>query len=260
MEKRDYSLSSVRNGMKILRLFTADEPVWGVTEMAERVGLSKSSAHRLIATLHKQGYLEREKNGKYRLGLALLSLTGIITAQTELYRESLPILKELAEELGETVHINVLEGSHVVYLHKVECKQPVRLLSDIGKRNPAHCSSAGKVLLAYQGQEAICRFLQKNELRSYGPNTITDPEDLLDNLMQIKRQGYSIAVEEMHEGVVSIAIPVSDYTGEVTAAISVVGPLQRMTENRFSVYVKTLQKSGRKLSEKLGYIESVQLG
>ncbi|CAG9614931.1 HTH-type transcriptional regulator XynR [Bacillus rhizoplanae] len=258
MEKRDYLLHSVKNAMRILRLFSMDEPELGVTQIASRIGLNKSSTHRLISTLLKEEYLEKnERNSKYRLGLSLLGLHGVITNTMEIYRESLPILQDLVEQLGETVHINVLEGNDVVYLHKVECKHPVRLLSDIGKRNPAYCSSAGKVILAYQSEDLINTVLH-SKLIPYGPNTITVPKKLRENLMDIKRIGYSIAIEELHEGVVSIAVPVRDYTENVVAAISVVGPTQRMLEHQFPVYIQTLNLAGMKLSEQLGFIETIK--
>ncbi|MFC4766520.1 IclR family transcriptional regulator [Effusibacillus consociatus] len=256
MDRRDYLLHSVKNAMRILRLFSMDEPELGVTQISSRLGLSKSSTHRLIATLLKQGYLEKnEINSKYRLGLALLGLTGVITNTLEIHRESLPILQDIVEQLGEAAHLGVLEGNDVVYLHKVECKHPVRLLSHIGKRNPAYCSSAGKVILAYQSEEVIHRVLE-SELYPYGPNTITNPEKLRENLMDIRCKGYSIAIDELHEGVVSIAVPVRDYTGAVIAAISVVGPKQRMSEHQSPYHIQILHLAGQKLSKQLGFIET----
>lgn len=256
MERRDYLLHSVKNAMRILRLFSMDELELGVTEIASRLGLSKSTAHRLISTLSKKGYLEKnEANNKYYLGLAILSLTGIITTHMEIHREALPILQDLVEHVGETAHIGVLEEEDVVYLHKVECKHPVRLLSHIGKRNPAFCSSAGKVILAYQSNEVIARVVH-SDLYRYGPNTITDPGKLRQNLLEIKRTGYSVSIDELHEGVVSIAAPVRDYTGEVIAAISVVGPKQRMPCGQFPHFIQNITLAAQKLSLQLGFIGS----
>jgi IclR family transcriptional regulator, KDG regulon repressor len=258
MSKEGYLLSSVKNAMKILRLFSVEEPELGVTQIASKIGLSKSSTHRLILTLLKEGYIVKNKdNSRYRLGLSLLALSGVVINHMEIHRESLPILKDLVKHLGETVHINVLEGNNVVYLHKVECNHPVPLLSGIGKRNPAYCSSAGKVILAYQKKELINKVLQ-SELSSYGPGTITNPQKLRENLLEIKHKGYSISIDELHEGVISIAVPVRDYTEEVIAAISVVGPKHRMSEPRFENYVQILNRAGEKLSIQLGCIETVK--
>jgi IclR family KDG regulon transcriptional repressor len=239
--------------MRILRLFSAAETELGVTEIAFRIGISKSSAHRLISTLLKKGYLEKnDANRKYRLGLSVLALSGVITAEMELQRSSLTILHNVVDELGESAHIGILEGNDVVYVHKVECRHPVRLLSDIGNRVPAYCSSAGKVILAYQSQELVETVLHAG-LYPYGPNTITDPEKLRDNLKEIRRTGYSVAVDELHEGAVSIAVPVRDHTGAVIAAIGIAGPKQRMTADKFPACIRHLRLQGQKLSEQLGY-------
>jgi IclR family transcriptional regulator, KDG regulon repressor len=254
MEQREYLLHSVKNSMRILRLFSTSEPEFGVTQIAARIGISKSSAHRLISTLVKKGYLEKnERTQKYHLGLTLLGLTGVITTHMEIHRESLPILQDLVNQLGETANIGLLEENDVVYLHQVECKHPVHLQSHIGKRNPAYCSSAGKTILAYQSEDRIRSVLQ-SELYPYGPKTISDPEQLRKNLIDIKFKGYSIAIDELHEGVVSLAVPVRDYTGEVIAAISIVGPKQRIPEHQFPAHLQALTLAAQQLSEHLGFI------
>lgn len=257
MEKQKYLLHSVKNAMKILHLFSLDKPELGVTEISSEIGISISSTHRLLSTLLKKGYLKQNKrNKKYSLGFSLLGLTGVIVETMEIHKESKPILNDLAEQLGETVYLNVLEGPEVVYIHKVESKHPFRFYAHIGKRNPAYCSSAGKVILAHQSKEVINSILQM-ELIPYTPNTVTDPEKLRKELTDIKNVGYSVAIEEFREGVVSIAVPVRDYTGEVIAAINLVGPKQRMLEDQFLRYNQHLQIAGRKLSRILGFTEKV---
>ncbi|MEW9670937.1 IclR family transcriptional regulator [Ammoniphilus sp. 3BR4] len=254
MENREYLIQSVRNALRILRLFSAERSELGITEIASDLSLSKSTAHRLVTALVQKGYLEKnEQNDRYLLGWALLGLSGIITTHLEIHREALPILNHLVEQLGEAIHIGVLEGQEIVYLHKVECKHPVRLQSNIGKRNPAFCSSAGKVILAFQGKEVIESVLQ-SKLLPYGPNTITDPAKLLHCFEEIKQLGYSLAIEELHEGVTSLAVPVRDYSGEVIAAISVVGPKERMPERKFPFYIENLKRAAEELSNQLGYI------
>src|SRR5690606_26577172 len=149
--EHDYLLQSVRNAMKILRLFSAERPELGITEMAQLLDLRKSTVHRLVKTLTEHDFLEKtEKGAKYRLGLALLGLSGVMTTNEEILRESVSVLQQLVDQLGEAAHVSVLEGTDIVYLHKVECRHPVRLLSHIGRRNPAYCTSSGQVLLAYK--------------------------------------------------------------------------------------------------------------
>jgi len=252
MAEHDYLLHSVRNAMKILRLFSAERPELGITEMAQLLDLRKSTVHRLVKTMTEHDFLEKtEKGGKYRLGLALLGLSGVMTTNEEILRESVPVLQQLVDQLGEAAHVSVLEGTDIVYLHKVECRHPVRLLSHIGRRNPAYCTSSGQVLLAFMKEEMVDAALPE-ELVPMGPNTITDKAALKEKLARIRRLGYSIAVDELHEGAVSMAVPVRDFTGEVVAAITVVGPTQRIHEEQYGTFIEALKKAGEKLTQKLG--------
>ncbi|RNB80252.1 IclR family transcriptional regulator [Brevibacillus fluminis] len=256
MAKRDYLLHSVKNAMKILRLFSLERTELGVTEIAVQLGLSKTTTHRLVSTMAKEGFLEKTSaSNRYTPGLSLLALSGVMTTNTEIQRESVPILDKLTNQLGEASHISVLEGNDIVYLHKVESKHPVRLLSHIGKRNPAYCTSSGKVLLAFQHDDVITTALE-TDFHPHGPNTIVDKQLFRQTLEQIKSKGYDIAVDELHEGAVSLAVPVRDYTGDVVAAISIVGPKQRIQEEQLPYLLDCLQHAGRRLSEQMGYFKS----
>ncbi|MEB3101520.1 IclR family transcriptional regulator [Ferviditalea candida] len=251
--KKDYQIHSVKNAMHILRLYSGERAELGVTEMSRLLGMSKSSVHRLVSTLTKEGFLEKSQNSnKYRLGLALLGLCGVITTHMEIHREAIPTLEILVEKLGEACHVCVLEGSDIVYLHKVECRHPVRLLSHIGKRNPAFCTSGGKSILAYQ-PESIVNSVIESGLTPYGPNTITDPAQFKENLQSIREQGYAVCIDELHEDVISIGSPIRDYSGDVVASVSVVGPKQRITPDKIPFFAATVLEAGREISQKLGY-------
>ena len=153
-KKKTATLQSVQNGLQILKLFTIEKSVWGLTEIANTLQLNKSTVSRLVTDLVAEGFLQKEQR-KYSLGFSLLSMSGVITSHLEIHRESKDILKKLVDDLGETAHIAVLEGKEITYVHKIECKNPVRLLSSVGKKNPISCTSAGKVLLAFQSDESI---------------------------------------------------------------------------------------------------------
>lgn len=251
--KKDYQIQSVKNAMQILRLYSGERDELGVTEMSRLLGMSKSSVHRLISTLTKEGFLEKSPDSsKYRLGLALLGLCGVITTHMEIHREAIPTLESIVDKLGEACHVCVLEGSDIVYLHKVECKHPVRLLSHIGKRNPAFCTSGGKSILAFQAENIVSSVIESGFI-PYGPNTITDPAQFRENLQTIREQGYAVCVDELHEDVVSIGSPIRDYSGDVVASVSVVGPKQRITPDKIALFTKTVLEASREISEKLGY-------
>ncbi len=246
---------SVQNGLKILHLFTLEKPVWGVTEISNALQLNKSTVSRLIGELVSEGYLQRKRN-KYCLGLSLLCLSGVITSNLEINREAKETLKELVNKVEETAHLCILEGTNITYLQKVDCKHPVRLMSHIGKNNPASCTSAGKVILAHQSDTIKNKVIEAG-LTKMGPNSITDADEFQHDLDKVKNQGYSVCIDELHEDVVSIAAPIRDYTGDVVSAVSIAGPRQRISDAKIETYTAAIIAAAKEISSNLGYIQSI---
>lgn len=245
-------LSSVKNALRLLQSFSLDEPEKKVTDLAVSLGLAKSTVSRLLSTLASEGFVIKDlETKKYRLGLSILNLNTIITSNLEVTRESEFILKKLVADIGETTHIAVREDTHVVYLNRIECSHPVQILSHIGRRNPLHCTSSGKVMLAYQKEAFIEHYLE-NVLEPYTDRTIIDPVLLKESLQTIKKQGYSISREEMRIGVASIAAPIYDYTGQVHYALSVIGPIHRMNPDN-PLLIKKIKQAAADISENIGY-------
>ncbi len=246
------SLSSVSNALRILRSYTLDRPSQGITEIAASLGLGKSTVHRLVTTLTNEGFLVKEADTqKYRLGYSVLTLSGVVTSSLDIYTEALPIVRKLVDSVGETAHIGIQDGHDVIYVMKIECNHQVRFLTHVGRRNPLYCTSSGKVLLAYKEHE----FLQEIEksLVKRAPNTITDPVLLEHSLQKIRADGYATSFEELLEGVHSIAAPIRDYTGNVIAALNIVGPKQRMGRQKFPLLTRKVVEASQEISAKLGY-------
>ncbi|MEH7616284.1 IclR family transcriptional regulator [Cytobacillus firmus] len=248
-------LQSVQNGLSIIKLFTKDKPLWGITEISRELNVPKSSVSRLVADLTEEGYLEKSGK-KYHLGLTLLYLAGVLTTHLEIHREAAAPLNSLVNRIGETAHISVLEGDRIIYLLKTECKHPVRLFSYIGKDNPAVCTSSGLVLLAHQPMEKTIEVIGKG-LPQMGPNSFTNQEELLQEIQYIKEKGFAICIDVLHTDAVSIAAPVKDYTGKVIAAVSAAGPRQRISESKMMEIVLEITKTAETISKRLGYLESV---
>jgi DNA-binding IclR family transcriptional regulator len=248
-----YLLSSVKNALKILRSFSAEEPQKKISDLADQLGIAKSTASRLMATLASEGFVYKDpETNRYRLGLSVLTLSGIVTSNLEIHTEAVPIINKLVNDIGETVHLVILDDTDVVYIHKAECNHPVRIFTQIGRRNPAYCVSSGKAIIAYQDEALIEKIIRKG-LKPFAKNTITDPDELRKELKQVREQGYATSSEEFLEGVASIGVPIRDYTGQVVAAITIVGPLQRVNQHSIPHYTKKLLRTGMEISEKLGY-------
>lgn len=253
-----YLINTVYNAMAILKLFSQEKPEWGISELAHHLNLNISHTKRLVKTLENEGFLQRNKaSRRYRLGLATLSICGVITSTMEIHREAQPILEEVVQRTQEAVHLGILEGTDIVYLNKMDGPHPVRLVSYTGKKLPSYCTGCGKVLLAYKNKKAQAELLQSIEhqgIEPLGPNTVRSVEELKRQLEQIKREGYAICIDELHEGVVSIAAPVFDYTEQAIASISVTGPTHRVsTEAIIGKYKDIIVAAAHKISERLGY-------
>jgi IclR family transcriptional regulator, KDG regulon repressor len=249
----DHYLSSLKNALRILNSFSMDEPEKKITEISSSLGLNKSTVSRTMATLASEGFVFKDpETKKYRLGLSILTLSGVVNSTMDIYRESQPILNKLVETLGETAHISVLDHLDVIYLHKVECNHPVRYLTHVGRRNPPYCTSSGKVLLAFSGEDVINSVIEKG-LHRFSKNTITDPERLHDHLREVNKNGYALSVDELLDGATSIAAPIYDYNEKVIAALSIVGPKQRLPSHKIPGIAKKVMSAGLEISRNMGY-------
>ncbi|MGH9246505.1 MAG: IclR family transcriptional regulator [Acidimicrobiales bacterium] len=222
-------LSSVRNAARVLKAFTSKHRVFGVTELAHHLGLSTSSVHRLLTTLESEHLIERDPHtGKYQLGLAVYDLAAAMSAGYDLSEALLPPMTVLRNRTGETVQVAVLDGRQVVYVERLDSPHTLRLFLEVGRRNWAHCSSTGKVLLAFLPKEKLDRVLAGWDMPAITPYTIVDPELLRKELAEVRDLGYAANLSESEVGVTSVAAPIRDGTGHVIAAMSVAGPATRM--------------------------------
>ena len=251
--KSSSRLSSVANSIRLLKVFTDDEHELGVSSLAKRLGLAKSTVHRLASTLIKDDMLEQDKEtGKYRLGLALFELGARVRRKMNVFNEAQFALKDLAEKTGETAHLTVLDHASVLFLYKVESRQAIRMKSVLGARVPAHCSADGKALLAYQSKDMI-ESIAVDGLATLTPRTIVDVAQLMADLAQVRARGYALDDEETEIGLRAIAAPIRDHNGEVVAAISVAGPVQRMTKKVVLAHAPKVIAAAEAISARLGH-------
>jgi IclR family transcriptional regulator, KDG regulon repressor len=223
------TLSSVTNAARLLKQFTSNERELGVTELARRLGLAKSTVHRLLTTLEQERLIERDPDtARYRLGLAVFELGAAASSPTDLHQAVLLPMSVLRVRTGETVQMAVLDGREVVYIERLESPNTLRLFLQVGQRNHAHCTGTGKCLLAFLDERELEAILDGWHLPAKTAATIIDLDELRRELRRIRSQGYAVNAHESEPGVVSVAGPIRDRTGRVVAAISVAGPAPRM--------------------------------
>ncbi len=251
---RNEGLSSVRNAARLLCAFTPTDRDLGVSELAARLGLAKSTVHRILTTLAREGLIERDPtSGRYRLGLRLYELGAIVADHLDLHEVVAGPIDDLRNRTGETVHVAILDGAEVVYIARRESPHTLRLFSRVGHRNHAHCTSTGKVLLAFLSQAERDAVLGDRPLVAHTPYTITDRARLEEELEQIRRRGWAQNVNESEVGVTSVAAPIRDATGRVVAAISVAGPGPRFTRDTLRRFAAETVRTAEIISSRLGY-------
>jgi DNA-binding IclR family transcriptional regulator len=246
-------LSSVANSLRLIKAFSEDRYEIGISDLAKRLGLAKSTVHRLASTLLEQGMLEQNPaDGKYRLGLALFELGTLVRRKMDFTVEARPFLRTLMEKTGETVHLAILDRDSVLYIITHESKQALRMGSKVGTRVPVHATAVGKTLLAFQPEEEIERIIALG-LPASAPNTVVDPKPLRRELALVRARNYAVDDEESEVGLRSIAAPIRSHSGNVVAAISIAGPVHRMTKKMLLGWVRELVEVADAVSRRLGW-------
>lgn len=219
-------LRSVSTALDVLDCL-ADEPELGVTEIGRRLGISKSTAHRLVTTLCQKGFLQQiPETRSYRLGIRLHELGETVASRSPLRDHALPLLESLRNQTGETVHLAVPEGSQMFYVERLESYQGLRFSSRVGRLRPIHLTSSGKAVAAFN--PTVAEVACANEFERRTPRTIRTKEQFLRCLAETRARGYAFSIEEDEPGLASVAAPVLDRTGIARAAISVAGPAARV--------------------------------
>jgi IclR family acetate operon transcriptional repressor len=247
-------LGSVRNAARILRAFSNADQELGVTELSRRLGLGKSTVHRLVSTLAAERLLERSPaTGRYRLGLALYELGTTVTEHVDLHQAALPVLTTLRHNTGEMVHVAVLDGLEVVYVERLESHHMLPIFRRVGHRLQAHSTASGKVLLAALPPGELERRLADWRPVSKTRHTITTRAQLMTELARVAERGWAENNEEGHAGVVSVGAPIRGADGVVMAAVSVVGAATRMNGPARRRNLNLVLESAGVISRRLGW-------
>lgn len=252
-DKQPDSVSSVMKVFGILQAL-GEERDHGITELSQRVLMSKSTVYRFLQTMKTLGYVAQEgESEKYSLTLKLFELGAKALQNVDLIRSADIEMRELSRLTKETIHLGALEEDSIVYIHKIDSLYNLRMYSRIGRRNPLHTTAIGKVLLAWRDRAEVQDILREVEFRRSTANTIVTMEVLLEVLDQVKVQGFGEDNEEQEEGLRCIAVPVFDRFGVVIAGLSISFPTIRFSEEAKNEYVAMLHRAARNLSEQMGY-------
>jgi DNA-binding IclR family transcriptional regulator len=246
-------LSSVATAIRLLKAFTDGDAELGISTLSKRLGVSKSTVHRLATTLKSEGLLEQNpETENYRLGIALFTLGASVRRRMDISSEAKPLLLDLRRLTNENVHLAILDDSQVVYINDLVSAQAIRLRPHLGLSKPAFCTAEGLAMLAFKDDRTVDLALV-GELRPRTPRTITDPVQIRRRLERVIAQGYVIEDEESEVGMRGVAAPIRSADGEVVAAVGVAGPSQRLSRTAIASYAPRVISTAEMISERLGY-------
>lgn len=249
-EKR---LSSVATAIQVLKAFSEDQVDIGISELSRRLGLAKSTVHRLTATLVAEGLLEQDREGgKYRLGIALFRLGALVRRRMDISSQGRPHLYALREKTNESVHLAILDGTEIMYVYNLESTQAIRMRSDLGVRKPAYCTAEGQAILAFQPQSVVDAVIAEG-LSARTPQTITNPSELIKALAVVRQRGCAIEDEESEIGMRGISAPIRNDAGEVVASVGIAGPAARLSKKAIAAFIPHVIETADLVSSRLGY-------
>jgi IclR family KDG regulon transcriptional repressor len=251
-------LSSVLNALEALDFFTVEEPGLSLAEISKRMGMHKSSVHRILKTLEAADFLRRNaERGQYSLSLKLLELASRVMTQYDLREVAGPPMNDLAARTGEIIHLAILDRHEIVYQEKKGAGQVLTVATRVGGRHPAFASAMGKVLLAFLPEQRQRELLEEIELEPLTPNTITDRGRLKRELDRVRGQGYAVDNEEAFPGIRCIAAPIRESRAKVVAAISATVPAQRLPTERSPELIEMISETASRISAVI--VDSIEL-
>ncbi|MFF0105913.1 IclR family transcriptional regulator [Streptomyces hirsutus] len=240
----------VRTG-QVLELFSRERPEWGVTEIAQTLGVPKSNAHELLSSLASIDLLRRTSRSRYRLGWRIMSMANSVVEAGILRKHALSAMEKLSQHTGETSHLAIWDGRHLVFMARVLTDRGVHQgHARAGCTLPGYCTASGKVLLADLPWPEVVDRVSREEFNARTPSTITDLVVLRRQLQDVKNRGVGYNVEEADPGVCGLASPVVGADGRAIAALGVSVTSERFTDFR-ERYERLLVRSARELSAKV---------
>jgi IclR family acetate operon transcriptional repressor len=252
---------ALRKGLAVLELLATEGPLT-LAEIQRRGALNKTMTFRLIRVLRETGYVRHDlESHRYSLALKLLELGGAVAARLDIVRVGQSLLDQLRGEFGETINLGVMDERHVVYVAMAESSRPgLRMASRVGGLGCLHSTSIGKAILAFLPEPDRDALISNLVWTAVTPKTITNRDDLRDELERTRLRGYATDDEENEIGARCVGVPILDGAGLPLAAISVSGPTVRIGDDALGAMSERLWEASRKISSRLGYLVATANG
>ncbi|MFP5112505.1 IclR family transcriptional regulator [Bacillaceae bacterium C204] len=252
------NVQSLERALTILNKLSEYPDGIQITRLAEQVGLTKGTLHRLLSTLSNMNYVVKdEETDKYKLGLQVLFLSRNLLNHSNIVTVAKPYLEKLSQEVNETVHLCIEDRGEVIYIDKIESNQTIRMYSRIGSRAPMYCTGVGKILLSGMNPDQFEEIVSKINFIPKTPKTITSKEEFINEIEKVKVQGYALDNAENEEVLRCIASPIYDHKGKIIASFSISGPNNRVTMDVINhTLIEKMKQYSIAISRNLGYTGS----
>jgi DNA-binding IclR family transcriptional regulator len=248
--KKPSSIQVIDRAAHLMDAIAANGGAVNLKILAADTGLHPSTAFRILGSLADVGFVDRDSSGQYLLGRKLRKLAGHVTRGIDIRKEALDIMRQLRDELGETVNLTVREGDEVIYVERVSARRMMRVEQVIGSRAPLHVTAVGKLMLGELGDDFVRAYAERTGLPAFTSHTLTSVDALLKEVHQVDAETCALDNEEAEEGVGCIGTLIHDSNGKAVGGLSVSAPIERRRDE----WIPLVRNAGRRVSERLGYL------
>ena len=254
MKKIKNAPQTVEKALRILDALAEERGPLGISELSHRLDMSSSTTYRILQVLLNRRYINQDSvTNKYHLGYKILELSSSMLMKIELRNIARDHLEKLVKETSETARLAIMDGEEIVYVDQVEGEDHIRLRLQIGSRSPVHCTAAGKCIMAFLGDDEVGAILSKHKLKSFTPKTITNIDNLRDQLKRIKIKGYAFNDEEYREMVRAVGSAIFDFNMKVVGSVVVVAPSFRLRLSSVPEIARQVKRTALDISRQMGY-------
>lgn len=248
--------TSVLKSIDVLMEFTRSAPTLSVTELSARLGLPKSTVHRILSTLQSRGFVEQLPNDRYALGKEIIALSQSVWVNVNVRDRVATVARSLSQQCSESVYVAVPDNDRILYIYAIETSQRLRARTAVGDRAAFHCTGIGKAMLAFLPDDQRKRLLDLMPMSGSTPNTVTDREALERSLQDIRERGFATDNEEHEVGTFCIGAPFYEAENRVAGAISISGRNPDLLAGLLSERSQMVVQAAQAISARLGYVES----
>jgi IclR family acetate operon transcriptional repressor len=244
---------AIVKAFRLLDILSEARTPLSLAELSARSGWPKSTVYGLLVTMRKSAVIEQLADSRYFLGIRLFEYGCSVSGCWSISEIAHPFLQHLAETVGESVFLSILSRTETVTIDQARSREGLRVVSDLGTRLPLHCTSQGKIFLAAMEEQDVTRILSQNPPLAFTPHTLTNQDELREDLNTVRRQGFAIEDGEYKIGLRSVSAPIRDVSGQIKYAVGVVGMFRRIQSPEFQRIIELTTETAAQISAAIGY-------